>query len=100
MVKMTYDVTPEIRKRAEALGVIVRPSTRKSKKLDAFTKDGQYIASFGATGYMDYHLWLKDKGKDYAEERRRLYHLRHGNDGQKKKDGRYTPWYLAKYILW
>jgi hypothetical protein len=51
------------------------------------------IASIGAIGYKDYPTFIKEKGKAYADERRRLYHIRHAKD--KNLNG-----YYAKKILW
>jgi hypothetical protein len=96
---MVYTITQEIRQRAKSIGVEVKPSTRKGKKLDAF-KDGVYQASFGAVGYADYHIYKREKGDTYANERRRLYHLRHKGEAPKVKDGKLTASYLALKILW
>lgn len=97
---MVYTITREIQERANKLNIIVKPSTRKGKKLDAYTKAGEYIASFGDINYPDYHIWLRTKGKEYAEERRRLYHIRHKDEAPKSKEGKLTPSYLSKRILW
>lgn len=96
---MPYQITTEIKKKAEAIGVEVKPSTRKGKKLDAY-KDGIYQASFGASGYADYHIHKKEHGEAYAQERRRLYLIRHKDEAPKTKDGKLTASYLAKKILW
>jgi hypothetical protein len=42
--------------------------------------------------YKDFVMYWKEKGKAYAEERRRLYHGRHKNEGIRGQ--------LAKAILW
>lgn len=97
---MPYRITTEIKQRANALNIEVKPSTRAGKKLDAYTKDGEYINSFGASGYKDYHIWKRTKGEAYANERRRLYHIRHENEAPKTKNGKLTSSYLAKKILW
>lgn len=96
---MVYTITQEVRQRAKSIGVEVKPSTRKGKKLDAYV-DGVYQASFGAIGYKDYHIHKKEKGEAYANERRRLYHVRHKDEGGKMKDGKLTASYLSKKILW
>jgi uncharacterized protein with FMN-binding domain len=96
---MSYKITQEIKAKAKAIGVTVKPSTRKGKKLDAY-KDGEYQASFGATGYKDYHIHKAEKGESYANERRRLYHIRHKDEAPKMKDGKLTASYLAKKVLW
>ena len=76
---MNYQITEYTKQKAKKLGVDVKPSTKKNKKIDVFKK-GEKIASVGAIGYNDYPTWLKLKGKDYADERRRLYKIRHKND--------------------
>ena len=77
------------RRRARLLGVTVRPSTRKHKKLDVYDDTGRKISSIGDLRYSDY-LQHKDA------ERRRLYKLRHVGNRHKKG----TPGYYADQILW
>ena len=71
-----YTILPYTYAAAKKIGVTVKPSTVKGKKIDVF-KDGAKIASIGAVGYLDYPHYIKEKGKAYADERRRLYHIRH-----------------------
>lgn len=73
---MTYVILPYTFKKAKELGVVVKPSTVKGKKIDVYD-EGEKVASIGAIGYKDYPTYLKEYGKEYAEERRRLYHIRH-----------------------
>lgn len=90
---MTYLIQPYSYQQAKRLGVFIRPSENPKKKLDVF-QQGKKVASIGAMGYSDYPSFLKKDGKAVAEERRRLYHLRHTAD----KVG--TPSYYAKRLLW
>jgi hypothetical protein len=90
-----YKITARQKRNAEALGVTIKPSTNKSKKIDVF-KNGKKIASIGAMGYKDFDIHLKESGKAFAEERRRLYKIRHKND--RNKIG--TPGFFADRILW
>ena len=77
------------------MGVVVKPSSVKGKKIDVFKND-QKIASVGALGYSDYPTYMKTKGKAYADERRRLYKIRHSKDRNVKgSDG-----YYADKLLW
>ena len=94
-----YIFTDYTKRQARKLDVIVKKSTNKNKKIDVFDKDGNKLASVGASGYMDYPTYTKTKGKTFADERRRLYLIRHGNDPD-KKDGKFTPSYWAKTLLW
>jgi hypothetical protein len=91
-----YNITKRQRENAMKLMVFIKPSTNSAKKIDVFNFKGKKIASIGATGYKDYDIHLKEKGLAYANERRRLYRIRHQND--RTKVG--TPGYYADKILW
>jgi len=80
---------------AKKLGVQVKPSKTKGKKIDVF-KNGKKVASVGATGYNDYPTYIQKKGKKFADERRRLYKIRH--KGNRKKRG--SAGYYADKLLW
>lgn len=99
---MSYQITPAIRRAAERLGVTVKASTVKGKKLDAFDKDGRKIRSFGAAGMADYHVWKRTHGLEHAERRRKAYWSRHAKDANVKyaPDGNLSAGYLAARILW
>jgi len=88
-------ITDYTRNQAKKFGVIVKVSKDPSKKLDVF-KNGVKIASIGAKGYKDYGIYLVEKGEKYANERRRLYRIRH--DGEQSKVG--SPGYYAWNLLW
>ena len=92
---MTYKITDYSYKQAEKLGVQIKPSVQKSKKIDVF-KGNKKIASIGATGYNDYPTFIETKGKKYAEQRRKLYKIRHKND----INIRNSPGFYANKILW
>jgi hypothetical protein len=85
--KYSYD-------QAKKLGVNIKPSTNPKKKIDVFDKDNNKIASIGDVSYKDFPTYMKEKGEEYANERRRLYHLRH------KDNEKGTPNYYSKKILW
>ncbi len=89
---MPYHIQPYTRSRAKKLGVEVRPSHLPQKKLDVY-QDGKLLASIGDTNYGDYPTYLKEKGKAFAEERRRAYHQRHAKDN--RPAGKFS-----KYLLW
>lgn len=71
-----YVITEYSRQQARKLGVELRPSSNPKKKIDVY-KNGKKIASIGDINYSDYGTYLKTKGKAYADERRRLYRIRH-----------------------
>jgi hypothetical protein len=97
---MSYTISQYSFNQAKKLGVTIKPSTRKNKKIDVFKNDKK-IASIGDIRYNDYTIYMKleKEGKvkkDTAKERRRLYRIRH--DKEKDKIG--SAGYYAYYILW
>ena len=92
---MPYKIKRHTYTQAKRLGVVVKPSQVKGKKIDVFKK-GKKVASVGAIGYNDYPTYIQKKGKKYADERRRLYKIRH----QKDRNKRGTPSYYADKLLW
>jgi hypothetical protein len=81
---------------AEKLGVKIKPSTNPKKKIDIFDYHNNFICSIGLYGISDYNIYLETKGKKYADERKRLYRLRHSKDINKLG----SPGYYANKILW
>jgi hypothetical protein len=65
--------------KAKQLGVEVRPSHRKDKKIDVIKND-KVIASVGALGMKDYWKYLAEDGQKVANQRRALYKMRHEKD--------------------
>jgi hypothetical protein len=90
-----YEITDYTKQKAKQLGVSVKPSTRKGKKIDVF-KNNQKISSIGAVAYMDYPTYIKKEGKEYADTRRKLYKARHEKTRKKVN----TPSYWADKLLW
>ena len=92
---MSYQIKPRQKANAKKLNVDIKPSNNKKKKVDVF-KDGKKIASIGAIEYSDYATFIKEKGKEFADKRRRLYKIRH--EKTRKKIGSNS--YYADKILW
>jgi len=90
-----YQINDYSFKQAKKLGVEIKPSKNKNKKIDVF-KGGEKISSIGATGYGDYSTYVKTKGKAYADKRRELYKIRHAKDLAVKGS---NGWFSNK-ILW
>lgn len=91
---MSYQILPYTYQQAQKLGVKVKPSTVKGKKVDVF-KDDKKVASVGAKGYKDYPTYKREDPK-VAEERRKAYKARHQAD--RTKVG--TPGWYADKLLW
>ena len=90
-----YKINEYSYKQAEKLKVNIRPSTVKDKKIDVY-KNNKKIASIGNVYYKDYPSFIEEKGKKYADERRKLYKNRFNNTMNIKN----TPSFFASKILW
>ena len=71
-----YTITDYSKKQAAKFGVELRLSSNPKKKIDVY-KGGKKLGSIGDINYKDYGTYLVEKGKAYADERRRLYRIRH-----------------------
>ena len=90
-----YKIKLRSYKKAKQLGLIIRPSLKKNKKIDVFDKNNNFITSIGATGYKDYPSYLLTDPK-LAEQKKINYKKRH--EKYRNKIG--TPSYYADQILW
>jgi len=95
VINSKYHITNYSKSQAKKLGVTIKPSHNKTKKIDVI-KNGKIIASIGAKGYGDFPTFMKTHGKTYARERRRLYKIRHRKDLTRKN----SNGYYADKILW
>jgi len=92
-----YSISQYTKDKANKLNVSVKVSTNKNKKIDVIDKKtNKKIASIGARGMMDYQSYIKSKGIQFANKRRRLYRLRHHK--YRNKTG--TNSYYADKLLW
>jgi hypothetical protein len=92
---MDYKILPYSYAQAKLLGLEIKPSSKKGKKIDVY-KDNNLLASVGGKGYKDYPTYIEENGKVYADERRRLYKIRHQKDRTKVGS---NGWFADK-ILW
>tara|TARA_R110002020_G_scaffold405888_4_gene615903 strand:- start:176 stop:451 length:276 start_codon:yes stop_codon:yes gene_type:complete len=90
-----YKIKNLQKRNAKKIGVVIKPSTLKGKKIDVYKK-GIKVASIGALGYNDYATYIESKGLSYANKRKKLYKIRHKKN-LTKKDSR---GYYANKILW
>ena len=91
-----YKITPYSYDQAKKLNVSIKSSKTKNKKIDVFDRDNKKLASIGDIRYKDYPTYILEKGKNYANERRRLYRIRHKKDLNIIE----SPGYFANKILW
>ncbi len=97
---MPYKIKTYTKNQAKKIGVIVKPSSSKGKKIDVFKK-GVKVASVGAIGYNDYptYMELEKNGKvskGTAKLRSKLYKIRHKKDRNIKN----SNGYYADKLLW
>ena len=94
---MVYKIKPYSYEKAKKLNVEIKPSTRKDKKIDVY-KDKKYICSIGDIHYYyyDYPTYIQNNGLTYANERRKLYKIRHNKDRNVKN----SSGYYSDKILW
>lgn len=97
---MAYKISSYTKKQADKLGVEVKPSNVKGKKIAVYKK-GEKIADVGALGYNDYPTYLKKEKeglvpKGYADKRRKAYKDRHEKDRHEKN----SKGYFADKLLW
>ena len=90
-----YQITDYTKAQANKLGVQVKSSSKKGKKIDVIKK-GKVIASVGDVKYSDYPTYIKEKGLEFANERRRLYRIRHKKDISVVG----SPGWLVGRLLW
>ena len=90
-----YHITHYTYRRAKKLGVTVKQSTNKTKKIDVFRGDTK-LASVGANGMNVFPTYINKRGMKYAKTRRRLYRIRHERDRHIKG----SAGYWADKLLW
>ena len=86
-----YEITEHSYKKAHQLGLEIFSSENPKKKIDVY-KDGIFLESIGDPKYSDYCTYLAQRCKVFADNRRRLYKIRHPNENLKGL--------LASAILW
>jgi hypothetical protein len=93
---MAYRIKAYSYAQAKKLGVTIKPSNLKGKKIDVFNRQGEKLASIGALGMGDYPTFMQTKGKEFADSRRKAYKSRHAKD----RIVRGTAGFYADRILW
>jgi hypothetical protein len=103
---MVYKILKGTYKRAKELGVKIFPSDNPKKKIEVYDWNGVFITYIGDAKYLDFHYYMEMEKQGllpegYAEDRKRLYHLRHRNEPKKLGDEYLgSAAYYAKELLW
>lgn len=93
---MKYTIQKYTKDRAKELGLFVQPSSNKKFKIDIFDEDGNFMFRGGAMGYSDYPTYIETHGKQYADQRRKLYYKRHLKEVQDPG----SRGSIIAYLLW
>ena len=91
-----YQILPYTIEQAKKLNVKVKPSENPKFKIDVYDLNNKFLFSGGSPAYFDYPHYIQSKGLSYANERRRLYRIRHYKEIQNVKS---RGWYISK-LLW
>ena len=91
-----YIITQYSYDQAKKLNLIIKQSKTKNKKIDVYDIDDKFLHCIGDIRYNDYPSYLSTYNKQYANERRRLYHIRH----QKNINIVNSKQFLAANLLW
>jgi len=97
-----YSISKYTKDKAKELGVVVFSAEKYPYKLEIYNKkDGVFIGYIGDRNYADYPTYLAGEKQGlypsgYADERRRLYHIRHNKDMSKVG----SKGYYAGNLLW
>lgn len=93
---MPYNITSYTKQRANELGLKVSKSDNPKYKIKVSDSSGKFLFNGGDANYSDYSTYLRTHGKEYADERRRLYRARH----QKEINKPNTRGSIVAQLLW
>jgi hypothetical protein len=94
--KIGEGLSQRAKSQAKKLGVKIKESDKKHKKIDILNTEGEVLHSVGDSRYPDYESLLKSKGREFANKRRELYKKRHN----KTRHVPGTASFYADQILW
>ena len=76
----------------------IRPSADKKKKIDVMLRN-DVIASIGDPNLPDYPTYIETEGMDVANKRRDAFYSRFRRLPD-IKDGKITPMFWSRFLLW
>jgi hypothetical protein len=94
---MVYQIKKHTLDRAKELGLKVFASDNPKYKIEVYDGlSGHFLFYGGDANYSDYPSYLESHGREYADERRRLYRIRH----QKEINNIGSRGSIIAYLLW
>jgi hypothetical protein len=94
MVK--YIIDDNIFENAKELGIKIRPSCNRHKKLDIFDYHNNFIFSIGNSSKLDFYQLIHKIGFEKAFEKRRKYRIKNW----KNQFDLYSKKYYVYWLLW
>lgn len=91
-----YEIKPRTYKIAQREGVLVFPSDNPKYKLDLYDRNGLFMFRIGSAAYKDFPTYIEERGKAFADNRRRLYIARHAKEIAKNRS---RGWWAYR-LLW
>jgi hypothetical protein len=91
-----YVIKPRTHKIAREEGVYIFPSENPKYKIDIYDHHGLFMFRVGSASYKDFPTYIEERGKTYADKRRRLYMARHAKEIEKSKS---RGWWAYR-LLW
>ena len=91
-----YEIQPRTKQIAKKLGLIVFPSENPKYKIEIYDRNGLFLFYGGHPDFSDYPTYLKTHGKEFADERKRLYRIRH----KKELDDFCSRGWIVAKLLW
>ena len=98
ITQYTIDRMDELNKKLNTDEYSIRPSADPKKKIDVLLRN-DVIASVGDPSLPDYPTYIEERGIEFANKRRDAFYNRFRRLPD-IKDGKITPMFWARWILW
>jgi len=94
----SMDKIQELNSKLNTSDFSIKLSEDPSKKIDVFLKEKK-IASIGDINLLDYPSFIEERGIEFANKRRDAFYSRFKRLPD-IKDGKITPMFWARWLLW
>ena len=98
ITQYSRDMMKELNKKLNTDVYSIRPSADPKKKIDILLRK-DVIASIGDPDLGDYPTFINEKGLEFANKRRTAFYSRFRRLPN-IKDGKITPIFWSRYLLW
>ena len=98
ITQYSLDKIKELNEKLDTSGFSIKLSEDPSKKIDVFLRD-KIIASIGDINLLDFPSFVEERGLEYANKRRDAFYSRFKRLPD-IKDGKITPMFWTRFLLW